>query len=737
MNFLTNTSQYHVSSRPRHLRCIFFIGENYTGVELKTLMVNNLQLWGGRYNPIVPVIANAVSMEYKKVCQFYDPDFVFYTSSVSAEELQKNFDFNPAKFLNLNDHSGFMVYGVNALCFQSEYEKNRLPVLSIQVPVILKDFYWFNFLATEQVYKASLTSNSETFTFDSGNSHDSMSAFFLNRKVELRSTLSSKNLNTAVLRDKYSSTANFEIVVSSEKDSSKDLLYYWNRQLFISQSSLSQIIVSKDELIELLKDEYFIHLLYKLAKGNQIDVTSFTLDEAELKDIVSTKIQPVSKGISFQTKIHLKFPFDILDANGLYERNFSETVTKQAFLDNKGLFYFPPLSFPTNGSWAVDVDVERIEEHQKQSMKFSTRTEHQYFLKAGGGGRINKKRGISVFASNSDSTIDFKIPPFTSSIKQIIQSPKFYDKLIDSKFKTLQISSEGSKLLAFINLFHGNLHDMETLLYDKFWFDLIVDLSSNIRISGNTIRLTEIKQRCIEKMALEDVHLVPDSYKSEKNLEKGIRYAMEEFCEKSVFFIGFNFSCPTCSSKFWYSLEEIKDTYSCKGCGKQDRFPIEEPFSYRLNDLVKNNFCYRDAKGKFKPEGNITVLKSLIRLSQEGSSSFEYSPQLDLYEDFHPSSTPVTDLDIIGLPNGKLVIGEAKHSSSAFKENGHKPLKNLIEIAKIIQPDRVVIACSEDSNGRLEREKQFLKNNLKDFQVDAFKVTDPYYQFDSHLYFHS
>jgi hypothetical protein len=733
------THQYHISSRPRHLRSLFFVGENCTGAELRELMVRNLKLWGGRYNPIIPVVANQISDEYKNVVNHYDPDMVFYSSSVDIELIKKLFVFNPAGFMNLNDPADFRMEGLHASCFLSEAERNR-PLSSAigDIPEILKDFYQLNFLTSNETYKLNLPAEKEPFSVDM-QGYSTINEYIYKKKVQLISTLSAYKLNTVILRDNHLSTDTFELILTKEKNSIPDLLYFWNRKLFITNSSLTQILLSIEELDELLKDKFFEGVLYNLTPKSSIDVTSYSLPADEVKKIVTEKLQPFSKHIRFSVISHTKFPFDILDADGLYVRNYAESINKQVFLSEKSLFYFPALSFsgvPNGNTWAVDIEIEKIGEYQKQNLKFSTRFEHLNYLHVKG--RVNKRRDLSVFADNSNVSVEFKIPLFTDVVRQILSSPKILEKRHESKYKAVRISHDGAKLAAFINLFNGDLDSMHDILYDKFWFDLITELSSNTRIAGDTVSFWEIKNRCVEIMKEGGMVFTPGTHQSETNLEKGIKYTLDGFCEKGIFFIGFNFKCPTCTSKFWYSLMESQDIYSCKGCRQKHRFPIQVPFSYKLNELVKNNFCYRDATGKFKPDGNITVLKSIIRLNNSGRMSFEYSPQLNIYTDFQEGTKPITDIDIVGLPDGRLVFGEAKHSSGAFSEDGNKPLNNLIDTAKTILPDKIIISCTEDAHGRLENKKQYLIHHLNGLpiEIDAFQVSEASYDFGSHLYFY-
>jgi len=65
-------------------------------------------------------------------------------------------------------------------------------------------------------------------------------------------------------------------------------------------------------------------------------------------------------------------------------------------------------------------------------------------------------------------------------------------------------------------------------------------------------------------------------------------------------------------------------------------------------------------------------------------------------------------------------------------------LNNLIDTAKTILPDKIIISCTEDAHGRLENKKQYLIHHLNGLpiEVDAFQVSEASYNFSSHLYFY-
>jgi len=95
--------------------------------------------------------------------------------------------------------------------------------------------------------------------------------------------------------------------------------------------------------------------------------------------------------------------------------------------------------------------------------------------------------------------------------------------------------------------------------------------------------------------------------------------------------------------------------------------PIESNFSYKLNDLIKNNIF----QSKTQRDGNLTVIRTLISLGSKRSYySFNYNSQLNLYDNHH-SKKPANEIDIVSLVDGKLVIGEALKQLLIYLYEGH------------------------------------------------------------------
>jgi hypothetical protein len=219
-----------------------------------------------------------------------------------------------------------------------------------------------------------------------------------------------------------------------------------------------------------------------------------------------------------------------------------------------------------------------------------------------------------------------------------------------------------------------------------------------------------------------------------QNLTTGLQNTIQELCAYRVLMKGFKLKCNNCSSKFWYHIEEVGETVKCKGCLQRFELPIEPCFSYKLNDLIKNNLF----QSKSQRDGNLTVIRTLIYLYNQSHMSFEYTPQLNLYTDF--SRKPDAEIDILCLVDGMLTIGEAKYNSKGFFENGSKCLNSLVEIAKAIRPDKIILSCCEDQPNKLENAKKSLIRLFKNWEhipkiETHIMYTPDYFRLGSHKYF--
>ena len=698
----------------------------YPYEKLFNLICENQKLWGGRYNPIIPVNENSISENYISLLKNYDPDYVYYSEGIDPEIVKQLQVFNPCGYYNLDEKPRKEdISGVDSFYFLSKFDTSSkiiLPHGLWETKSPLLDFYKLNFGIESDTFVSENEISKKYQRIDLAKERfDSLNQIQHQEKPIIKSGLSRMNLNTKILRNlQHAKYGEFELVIDKDKSSISNLLYYWNRLLFQGKNI---IYLTIEELELLSSDKYFGGVLYDLSNDQVIKVVSNNLSKVEIQKIIEEKLNPISFYRRFQFKNIENFPYEILDANGLYERNFGEEFLTQTLVTEKGLFHLPKLSFTNEVSfhpqkWAIDIELKKIGDNNYQNeIKLPYTTETWQIIKDVEG-RINRKRDISIIIHNQRNTSDslnISIPDFSNLLRQLIISPKIHGQSVNTKFIDIGFHDASNRLSAFLKTFNFSFWTIDDFFTDKFWVDLFEELITNERVAGDSIRFEELKSRAIQ--ALEKAGIVlgekGETYQNEENLELGLLETIDELCNYRVFLKGLKLKCPKCSSEFWYPISDINETINCKGCLESFKLPIEPRFAYKLNDLIKNNIF----QSKTSRDGNLTVIRTLAAIQSRSRQSFEYSPQLNLYDN-PESRKPCSEIDIVCSSDGKLIIGEAKHNSLAFSDNNNKALKSLVELAKEIYPDKVVLSCYEDHKGKLEKAKKGLQHIFNKWEYE-------------------
>lgn len=723
----------NVNTRNRHIRNVLFIEEDYPYDKLYGLMMHCNSLWGGRYTPIIPITSGQIESKYLDIVQYYDPDYVYHTEKVSLDYIKGLDIFLPIDYFNIDlDVNRFEGLGSFFLIPTIPKENSIIDLsLSNGFKTNLKNFLELNLgISRMHMTEFKLAQEYEIVKVDDSNFND-IPKLIHTKKVFNKSLLSALNINTQVLRNKGRSPfEHFQLVISEGEGKSEDLLYYWNRQLFVFNhyDKSSQFFITEKEFEEFVELPILDGLLYSVSRNNEIEIISKSLNDNRLE-----ALQKQLQGKSKQHRVSISkndFPFDIMDNNGIGPYQVGEPLVQQPITSIKSDIFLniPDVSFnqkkhPPQHTWFMDLDIFYADSVLSY-IKFCNTENPQFFLKTKS--RINKRNSISMevnFATNTNNFISFKIPDFLTRLRMMLQEPFIRSQKTTTIYEKIRLNDESQRLKSLIKLFGNNFLEISDFIDDKFWFDIIKELSNNNRVEGDTITFNEVLEKCEDLLPSIGIELDPERKKfySEEDLRKGLRTTLFDYCEKKLFFKGFTAKCPNCSSKHWFSLSEITDTIRCKGCEIKYSFPIEHPYSYKLNSLIQNNFFNKNGTSKESFAGNYTVLKTLNYLKNISRVSFQYNPQVDVF-DSYMAVKPLTDIDIICESDGNFIIGEAKHDSKQLlDEKGKKSLNSLLKIAQEIRPSKLILACTVDSHSKLERAKKFLEHYIKtwDFKIEV------------------
>lgn len=722
--------QFQITSRPRHLRYVFFVDENYPYETLLSLIHTNQKIWGGRYNPIVPVKDSTITDRWKEILKYYDPDFIFYSKEIDPKVIKQLRYFNPIGYYNLDDQPMREdITGVSGFYFLSQFQVKSKIILTAETwktESPLLPYYKTNFgFETSLIHHEYELTKDFDRTIVGEKEFASLNKLIAEQKPINQSHFSRRNLNTSILRSKnYTGNYHFEIVIAKDKSSNADLFYYWNRMLFELRNIM---YVTVEELNLLCQDEYFGQVLYDIEWDNSILVTSESLSKEEVQKIIDNKLRKTTANRRFENGRKESFPFEVQDAHGLYKRNFGEVSTTQTLHSRKGLFHLPKLSFTDKVGFypqrcAVDIQMKKFGDNYQNEVRFPKTTDTQFIVR-GVNGRISRWGNISLIIHNQQNisdTLEIDIPEFRSLLRQLLSRPVIDGETKDTKYIDSGYHDDSNKLTAFLKIFNYDFLAIDDFFTDKFWVDIFEELTKSNKATGDSISLEEILEKCrvvlAEKKIVElgeDNKLVGkkgETYKNEENLELGIKRTLRELCDYKVFLNGYNLKCRNCSSQFWYHINEVNESINCKGCLEDFPFPIEPIFAYKLNDLIKNNI-FQSSGAR---DGNLTVIRTLVSMQRRSLNSFSYNPQLNLYDNQH-TNKPCAEIDIICLADGQLVIGEAKHSSPAFfdkNSKGSNSLDSLVEVSKAILPDKIILTCYKDHNTKLEKAKKYLEGKF-------------------------
>jgi hypothetical protein len=574
----------------------------------------------------------------------------------------------------------------------------------------------------------------------------------------------------------------FHVVIG---DTPADLAYFWNRPSTIPQQNrtyLNQIwlplcIATNPQLVPVLSS-----WLQRSAdptgtgQGN-IRFVSLSLSQEKLQEIIKPltcnlavrsyvealqKIQPpkISNG---NTRPSNKSEMDLYRASSSEERL---TLQEPDILQGSVL----------NEYWMDDFYIEFRPERNP------TRNEHQFWWQLPRlndlamcifkrPSRILRTRYPSVLMMRGTPRLSIVFPDDLQIFKMLACLPNQMHDLIDARhnkilsgrapFYQAQRSDKGRYLSGLLELF-GGLDQARFILMERYWrciFDLLSGRpapkeSQQLEVIENKLRknLTnnppqfyqdDKELKWIAHYVLEFAHNLPTSSRdlnfhifeeyAKKEMDdfnashasetpsaysqKDLIEAMGGLTERGILLMGIHAKCPSCGYQAWHHIDDTTQTLSCGGCNSSFPMKPESIWYYRLNSLVR---------AAYAEHGLLPVVLVLGQLLMHAESAFLFAPCLDLFENVDDS--PIGDLDIALILNGKFVIGEIKQKRDHFDKASFDKIE---KIAYRLLPDVVLFASMDrEPTELIKREITRLSEALRPLciKVSWYSLED--YTFD-------
>jgi len=730
---------------PRNIRIVYFVPKQAASKDIFELLIHAQQFWGGRLNPIVPVCEDGITANWRELLGYFDPDYIYFLEPLEMsqiEEISQSLKMNPTEILPI-DVEFPDIYGLKSV---SQLAKLKKPVNLIKAEYLvaekspLRDYYRLNYLLDDRFDIPDEQIGHHRVIPVNEKSFPSIEDTLINNDIFNSCALSIINTDAPNFRIEDQRIRPFELIIGKDGDCTDDLLYYWNRRFYsFARSEGSGLFITINQLDLLIKIENFKQLLFRWGRRyRQIELVSFSLGNDKLSEIAE-EFKKIVPSFDFKTQPASDFPFTIRDAAG-YAFNFLDERPEHALeRTEEFLCRIPRLSteFIANSpdeGFALEIDIKAIGRYGNFEKLFALETDLPPILQVKA--RVSKARKLVAFITYSSyqhGILNLIVPDLYNVVSNMFSRPYLEPENGKILRNFVRYNDGSHRLKQFIGLFSGNLEWVDEFIFDRFWSDLFYNLTTGIGTEADTVTFDVLLENYYQtlKQNYSPIGRAAEiPFPEKQTLSKGLKKLLQQMVENKVFLPGYVLKCPHCSSKIWYGIATVQLQITCLGCWESIFFTAESPISYKLNHLIKNNIGMRDDKGKFMPDGNLTAIKTIIHLSSRRRQSFEYIPQIDIFSSLN-ADKPVTDLDIVVLLDGKLIIGECKHDSQLFSAEKHKCLENLLWLSRIIRPDAIIISCTIDNNGKLKKAQRYLEHQMKTWKfqipVHAHLTKEPEY----------
>jgi len=692
------------------------VDDDISNEDLVRFLQDCQRFWGGGYTVIAPIKNGEIVDKYKSLAYAQDPDYILYQSDQNIDSI-KQF-FNPIEFLprffggfsNLTgvdvEHLLEIHNGYNGVVFEN-YLYKAIPELY--------DFYKLNFgFLNDREQELS----TRYVKYEAGDSdYAKLNDLFMYKNVCLPSELCRYNVTRFRVIPEAEIKSQFELIIADANNTKEDLLYFWNRHHFLpSGSAKSALYLNTKELDTFLAtgpSPYF----FKLLSSDSLFLKSLSLSEGKLKEIACKLNQLIGfEKVVLGEKIDFPFTFRQLE----YLDN-DEPESSRTLFGVNDVVQLPSLTFgknnPVYGKWMVDFYILNETANGVNTLTILPPKPKLNTLFTYLPSRI-QRGSMTVQVSRTEHEITLAIPEEYKIIKNLLLANQDNDIPIVK----LETSDDGKRLASLLRLFGDNFNSLNFYLRNEFWLNVFsrksCDASNTVMKSSNGVY--SLKDLVCEYKLICDKHSFECDVEKLSQPRSQLRKELDALIERRAMFIGYKVKCTHCGSKSWYSLSEIDYSMSCKGCQGEISFESETTPFYKVNDIITNNLI---STGKTKEfHGNYSVFLALAQLKEQAFHSFLYCPQQNFYN--ATKIEEISDIDVICIEDGRLVIGESKNSVSDFTT---KVITNLVYLVNRISPDKVVLVFNNGDENALTEFINKLREqiNNKFITIEALKVVRP------------
>jgi hypothetical protein len=728
-------------------RFVYLVQENEKASDvLDEIFKDSYNRWGGLATLIVPVIDGKIEERYITQIELCDPDVIYTYAELTRETFdQLNQSTKPFLFLkhsNLHSHKPY-------------YKLNFLTSLSLAPRVIddlqapsgtkyllrrharaadngfISDNFGFFPLNAELNLVCEEIQNYKPFTFlpkelphpsdlDAKGEGVTSAVELLewitkweNPPVYTPSLFSGKGLTSG-----FRPREKIKIFVGN---SFCDRINFWNSRLWYCEArDINPSCLAMRLPEEWVQDDIFLEAfksyLSKIGDINQYkfySLISYSLGDKKLKGL-QEKLGINQFSIEESSASYPYVPKYVEEQKFLHSEKIGRTEKDIQTLEPIYFQHIPPsLQFLKNGAWVIDLEIGRHHNlscvyKEKQTWKLPRNHSVAKNFLPEEIARVNLSRDISFVkkpplscdGQYSKKPTKLTLPKDERVFNSLFKSGSFYSGDIrnnkEKDFWWKICPSDAGKLLEkFLKAF-GSLQDAFLYMDNTLWVEIFRELKKHPK-KRRYISIPKLDQKC------------GDNYDKEESRNELYNLLKSKFLvqEKKI-------SCGACRSinyvdTYILGKKGQKRTQPCAVCKEL----LKDLYRFKVRPLVG-----KDLHRSFHESW---VLGKLL---MKYSETFFYLPQQDIF--YSSNVDDKNEVDIICICDGNFVIGEAKKTSSQFKQ---KTIDKLIKISKVVHPDVVLLAYEKEDCTITHFEEQiksagFNVRIMKIFSKEKFSLLD-------------
>ena len=622
-----NTEPFSVYSLPRPFRIAFLLTPDESKYKiLDSIIEYNSKVWGGRFNPIIPIINQNIPDNYWDLLQSTDPDIIYLFDDISEhtrlkiikkiQPLQiithRNSD-NVHIDLSINQITvNFIIKKISNSTLWDSYKENIIPISNVfdETERKLHKLIFRNFCIEDD--KLNGRHYSKIFKTEEIKENDLVENFFgtftSSKNYIFPIQLCAIDINSHFIHGP-SQYEDFCIII---EESIWSYILFWNRPLYQSYYSRSRVnqLCLPINYFEKNGTSFknlasFIHGGLKQLYGghNQIQVLSTSLLNTEQQKKISEFCKYLNSSPNFIHQDPLNIPklnSYLRDIDSIPETIHQKVDKLKTNLSIATPIFFKKKSFNDpifqyNYNWMIDYKIE----YRPEKFKFTnvrywwilnkrpnlTRLFFRYST-----ARINNEGLISVKIDSNKKDIELSIPHDYTLFRAIILNEIDFDhekekKVLQPYYKYVQVSDKGRYLLPTINLFE-NVLDANFIYETCFWRNFFEE-RCKVNTHKDVKKLEEIKnwiRKHIERF-VQDY-----SSSNDRQLEYLARYILKtskELKEQRIYF--------TYKELKELALSLIKES-SSKSNNSSDEILYLDDLRHTFNSLVNQSIFLQGIK---------------------------------------------------------------------------------------------------------------------------------------------